>query len=218
MGITDVHKIRMFPFSLTGAALNRFNSLPPNSIDSWVSLEQKFHDYFYNMEVELRLSETVPDYLTQFREVKNWCYNLSILEKDLADLAFAGLTPYLRDKLDRQKFSNRNQLLQRALPYENRAKATRFRDSTNKDKERHHINFVDKEVDDEEGNELCVVEWVEKPMDKPILCSFLKPNKGWRDEMRYTFDVSKCDHLFDLLLRGGLTVELKVTLYLALIY
>jgi hypothetical protein len=31
----------------------------------------------------------------------------------------------------------------------------------------------------------------------------LKPNGGRREEMRYTFNVSKCDHLFDLLLRGG---------------
>jgi hypothetical protein len=36
------------------------------------------------------------------------------------------------------------------------------------------------------------------------MCSSLKPNEGQRDEMRYTFDVSKCDHFFDLLLRGGL--------------
>jgi hypothetical protein len=43
-----VHKIRMFPLSLTRAAFNWFTSLPPNSIDSWVSLEQKFHYYFYN--------------------------------------------------------------------------------------------------------------------------------------------------------------------------
>jgi hypothetical protein len=57
VGITDVHKIRMFPISLTGAAFNWFTSLPPNSIDSFLSLEQKFHDYIYNGEVELRLSD-----------------------------------------------------------------------------------------------------------------------------------------------------------------
>jgi hypothetical protein len=57
VGITDMHKIRMFPLPPTGAAFNCFTSLPPNSIDSWVSLEQKFHDYFYNGEVELRLSD-----------------------------------------------------------------------------------------------------------------------------------------------------------------
>jgi hypothetical protein len=54
---SDVHKIRMFPLSLTRTTFNWFTSLPLNSIDSWVSLEQKFHDYFYNEEVDLRLSD-----------------------------------------------------------------------------------------------------------------------------------------------------------------
>jgi hypothetical protein len=110
VGITDVHKIRMFPLSLTGVAFNWSTSLPPNSIDSWVSLEQKFHDYFYSGEVELRISDltslrqkytkTISDYLRQFREVRNRCYNLTTAEKNLADPTFAGLTPYLRDMLD----------------------------------------------------------------------------------------------------------------------
>jgi hypothetical protein len=134
VGITDVHKIRMFPLSLTGAAFNWFTSLPPNSIDSWVSLEQKFHDYFYNREVELWLSDltslrqkytkTIFDYLWWFRDIRNRCYNITIAENDLFDLAFAGLTPYLRDKLDGQEFSDTYQLLQRALPYESHAKAS----------------------------------------------------------------------------------------------
>jgi hypothetical protein len=176
-------------------------------------LDQKFHDYFYNGEVELRLSdltslrqkytETISDYLRQFREVRNRCYNLTIAEKDLVDLAFAGLTPYLKDKLDGQEFFDTNQLLQRALPYENGAKSSRFWDNANKDKEKHQVHFLEEEVDDEEGNEICVVEWVEKPGGKPISCHFLKPNGGQRGEMRYTFDVMKCDHLFDLLLWGG---------------
>jgi hypothetical protein len=136
MGITDVHKIRMFPLSLTGTTFNWFTFLPSNSIDSWVSLEQKFHDYFYNGKVELRISdrtslrqkytETIYDYLRWFREVRNRHYNLIIAEKDLADLAFADLTPFLRDKLEGQEFSNTNQLLQRALPYKNCAKSSLF--------------------------------------------------------------------------------------------
>jgi hypothetical protein len=97
-------------------------------------LEQKFHDYFYNGEIELRLSdlmslrqkytETVSDYLRWFREVRNRCYNLTIVEKDLGDLAFTDYTPYLRDKLDGQEFFDTNQLLQHALPYENHAKSS----------------------------------------------------------------------------------------------
>jgi hypothetical protein len=72
-------------------------------------------------EVELRLSnlmslrqqytKIVFDYLRQFREVRNQCYNLTIAEKDLANLAFAGLMPYLRDKLGVLEFSDTNQLL-----------------------------------------------------------------------------------------------------------
>jgi hypothetical protein len=121
VGITDVHKIRMFPLSLTGAAFNWFTSLPLNLIDSWVSLEKKFHNDFYNGEVELRLSdlaslrqkytETISNYLRRFKEVRNRCYNLTIAEKDLAYLAFVGFTPYLRDKLHEQEFFNTNQLL-----------------------------------------------------------------------------------------------------------
>jgi hypothetical protein len=62
---------------------------------------------------------------------------------------------------------------------------------------------VDEEANDEEGDEICVAVWVENPGVKLISCSFLKPNRGRREEMRYIFDVSKCDCLFDLLLQGG---------------
>jgi hypothetical protein len=61
---------------------------------------------------------------------------------------------------------------------------------------------VDEEADDKEGNEIYIAKWGENPGDKPISCSFLKPNGAWREKMRYTFDVSKCDRLFDVLLWG----------------
>jgi hypothetical protein len=80
VGITDIHEIGMFPLSLTGAAFNWFTSLPLNSIDYWVSLEQKFHDYFYNGEVELRL------------------FDLMSLRQKYTETIF----DYLRDKLDGQ--------------------------------------------------------------------------------------------------------------------
>jgi hypothetical protein len=68
-----VHKVRFFPLLVTGMAFNWFFSLPPNPVDTWESLEQKFHDYFYNREVELSLfdltsvrqkyTKTMPEYL-----------------------------------------------------------------------------------------------------------------------------------------------------------
>jgi hypothetical protein len=193
VGITDMHKIRMFLLSLTRAAFNWFTSKLdrflgyfgaeiPRLLLQWGG-RTKLSDL---TSLRQKYTKTVSDYLRWFREVRYHCYNLTIVEKDLADPAFVGLTPYLRVKLDGQEFSDSNQLLQHVLPYVNHAKSSRFRDSTNKDKEKHHINFVDEEADDEEGNE-----WVENPGDKPISCSFLKHNGGWREEMRYTFGVSK---------------------------
>jgi hypothetical protein len=58
-GITNMHKIRLFLLSLSSTAFNWFVSLAPNIVNMWEHLEQKFHDYFYNGEIELRLSHLV---------------------------------------------------------------------------------------------------------------------------------------------------------------
>jgi hypothetical protein len=38
--------------------------------------------------------------MRRFREMRNKCYNLTIGEKDLADLAFTGLASYLKEKME----------------------------------------------------------------------------------------------------------------------
>jgi hypothetical protein len=35
------------------------------------------------------------------------------------------------------------------------------------------------------------------------MCPFLKPNMRRKDEVKYTFDLSKCDKIFDVLVCGG---------------
>jgi DNA-binding CsgD family transcriptional regulator len=37
----------------------------------------------------------VSEYTKRFRETRNKCYSLTVREKDLADLAYAGLSSYL---------------------------------------------------------------------------------------------------------------------------
>jgi hypothetical protein len=125
-GVMDVHIIRLFPLSLSGMMFNWFVSLPPNSVDTWDWLEQKFHDYFYNGESELRFShlvsvkqksnEVVVDYMRRFRDTHNKCYGLSPGEKDLAEFAFAFCKVVHR--IEGQDFSYVNQVLQRAVGYE----------------------------------------------------------------------------------------------------
>jgi hypothetical protein len=84
---------KLFPLSLLGTTFNWFTSLAPNSVNTWVEIEEKFHEYFYNGEAELKLSdlttvrqkytETIAEYIKRFRERRNKCYSLTVREKIL---------------------------------------------------------------------------------------------------------------------------------------
>jgi hypothetical protein len=58
-------------------------------------------------------------------------------------------------------------------------------------------------VPSDDEAEVCVAEWVDTPKDKPITCTFLKPGPGKKKEVRFTFDITKCDKLFDVLLQNN---------------
>jgi hypothetical protein len=106
---------------LSCTAFTWFTSLTPNSIFTWAQLEQKFHEYFYSGDTELRLShltavkqkqnESAAEYIKRFRDTRNKFFNLNISDKDLADLAYSGLTPHLKDKLESHIFSDVSQVL-----------------------------------------------------------------------------------------------------------
>jgi hypothetical protein len=49
-------KLRMFPLFLYVTTFTWFTSLVPNSIFPWAQIEQKFHEYFYSGDTEIRLS------------------------------------------------------------------------------------------------------------------------------------------------------------------
>jgi hypothetical protein len=120
-GITNIHKIRLFPLSLSGTTFNWVISLAPNSVSTWKGLEQKFHEYFYNGETELRLShlagirqkqgELVASYVRRFRDTRNKCYSLTNGERDLAKLVFVGLIPSIKDKMEVHDFLDMNHVL-----------------------------------------------------------------------------------------------------------
>jgi hypothetical protein len=43
-----------------------------------------------------KYNESASEYLKRFRETRNHYYNLTIAERDLADLTFAGLASHLK--------------------------------------------------------------------------------------------------------------------------
>jgi hypothetical protein len=56
----------------------------------------------------------------------------------------------------------------------------------------------------DEETDVCVVEWVDAPKGRPMACAFLKSSPGKREEIKFTFDVSKCDKLFNVLLKTNI--------------
>ena len=65
--------------------------------------------------------------------------------------------------------------------------------------------MVDYDSDDSnDESEVYVAEFVWPSKAKASSCASLKPaSKGRQEELKFTFDVSKCDHIFDDLLKLG---------------
>jgi len=120
VGTIEALRGRLFSLSLTRTAFAWFSSLTPNSIKGWEPLEHKFYEHFYSGTNEAKLldltsvrqtrDESVVEYFKRFKEIKNQCFNLSISEKDLVDLAFQGLRSYLREKLEGHIYLSLTQL------------------------------------------------------------------------------------------------------------
>jgi hypothetical protein len=86
---------------------------------------------------------------------------LNISDKDLADLAYLGLSSHLKEKLESHIFSDVSQVLQCALDCESRAKESRtFPTSSDKPRNERHVNMVEysRESSDDEDANMCVAE------------------------------------------------------------
>ena len=75
--------------------------------------------------VKQRYDESFTAYVKRFRETRNRCYDVSLGERDLAEMVFAGLSSYLREKLEGLDPVDVNQVMQRAITCEARARENR---------------------------------------------------------------------------------------------
>jgi hypothetical protein len=78
-----------------------------------------------------------------------------------------------------------------------------FSRATDKPRNEHHVNTVEysRESSNDEEADMCVAEWSWGSKSKPFICSSLKPpSKSRQDKIFYTFDIAKCDRIFDYLL------------------
>jgi hypothetical protein len=64
------------------------------------------------------------------------------------------------------------------------------------------VDYVSNNLNDETN--IYSADFVWPSEDKYISCTSLKPaSKGRQEELKFTFDVSKCDRIFDELLKLG---------------
>ena len=90
--------------------------MPANSILYWADLEKQFHQFFFSGITKLKLTdltslrqrndESVSSFIQRFRDVKNRCYSLVLSDQQLADAAFNGLLPHIKDKYALQQFES----------------------------------------------------------------------------------------------------------------
>jgi hypothetical protein len=143
--------------------------------------------------------ELVNEYIRRFRDTRNQCFQIHLAEKQLVGLAFNGLRYYLKERLEGIQFFMLAQLHQRALACESRSKETAKTI-------RHNVHIVecDQSSSDDESTEIYAAEMVWPKQAKSSACSSLQPvQKKRQEEVKFTFNVGKCDKIFDELSKNG---------------
>ena len=138
------------------------------------------------------------DYVRRFRNTRSRCYSLVITERDMADLVLNGLRSHLKEKLEGYEFLSVGQVQERALVQESRANETK--DSHRMSRGR--LSVIEHNAGSDEEADVYAAEFVWPAKAKPYVCDDLKPvRKNREEEFKCSFDVGKCDKIFDALLK-----------------
>jgi hypothetical protein len=107
------------------------------------------------------------------------------------------LLSYLRDKLDGTQFFSVAQLQQRALACESRFKETPKSAART-------IHLIERDSSDDKSADVYTTEFIWPTKAKSSACSSLQPvQKNRQEEIKFTFNIAKCDKIFDELLKNG---------------
>jgi hypothetical protein len=123
ISVSDPLWVRLFSQSLTGPAFRWYTSLGLDSIHIWKQLEEQFHVQYHLeaaeagiadlAQVRLKRGETIAEYIQHFREVKNRCYLIQIIEKEAVELASLGLAKPIKNMRFQLEFNSLTHLVQK---------------------------------------------------------------------------------------------------------
>jgi hypothetical protein len=161
ISVSDPLRVRFFSQSLTGPAFGWYTSLGPDSIRTWKQLEEQFHIQYHSEAAEAGIAdlaqvwqkrgETMAEYVQRFREVKNRCYSIRILEKEAVELASLGLLKPIRDLAFQLEVTSLAHLVQKLTTHE------QHHLELYQDKFKRQVALVDAEEAEDSGEEQEVV-------------------------------------------------------------
>jgi Retrotransposon gag protein. len=140
--------------------------------------------------IKQRYDEPVHEYIQRFREMRNKCFSSSLTDAQLADLAFQGMIPPIREKFSSEDFDSLSHLIQKVTLHEYRSADVR----RSSKKVNHVCPYMYGSDDEDDDSEIAAAELVRSKKVMP--CQWVK-NSG--KEERYDFDITKADKIFDLL-------------------
>ncbi|XP_051118544.1 uncharacterized protein LOC127242877 [Andrographis paniculata] len=185
-----------------------FTNLPPGQLQTWEGLEATFHARFFNplptvsltylLEIRQMPEETAYQFIERVRLMKGRCPTI-IEESEMTNLVVRNMHSRLREALTAHEVQDLASLASKAGRLESlfREKEHNFRRNRVQ-----QMASVDTEIysPDEEQRNIIEEMTAEIVSGKPYVCSKLKPLPGTEEREQPTFDVSKADEIFDILL------------------
>ena len=117
--------------------------------------------------------ESVSDFFIRFKNIKNRCFNLTISEKDLAEITLGGLRSHLKEKLEGLVYCCFNGLQLRAMSQETKFKNSKAAYKPHRSNT--HVVECDFDSSSDEDREVYTAEFVRQSVAKPSSCASLKP-------------------------------------------
>src|ERR1043165_3591995 len=165
--------------------------------------------------INRKFAEIIDDYLNRFRALKARCFT-QVPEHELVQMAAGGFDYSIRKKVDPTFVKSMSQLADRVLYLERlRLEKVRHTKAKSKKEKVAYVDFDDTdpiyEADYMSPTE-ADVDVAELKSGPAYECKLLFPAKGKSPAVEtsfrtpaktYTFDVSKCEEIFDLLVKDG---------------
>lgn len=167
------------------------------------------------MSIKRKFSEPIYDYLNRFWLLKARCFT-QVPEQELVEMVAGGLDYSIRKKLDTQYLRDMAQLADRVQQVKH-LKDEKDRERKNNRRER--VVYIKM---DEDSQEICIdligfdeseIDLAELKQGSPYSYKVLAPSNGKKPvetekddkfpKRTYTFDVTKRDEIFDLLVKDG---------------